>query len=450
MATTAKVSPKRAAMAAFFGGTLEYYDFFIYGTAAALVLNQLFFSNLSPATGTIAAFATLAVGYLVRPIGAVVFGHIGDRFGRKTALIGTLLTMGLATVLIGVLPTTAVIGDGAAVLLIILRIAQGLGIGGELGNASILAVESAPPNRRGFYGSFASAGPFSGMVLSTGIFAALSFMPREDFMAWGWRVPFLLSAVLIVVTYAIRRHIAEPHVAVEVRREHRVSRFPIFQVARMHKKDVLIATVMSAGPGTVFYTVSVFGLSYAATKYGIPQSTMLILVTIASAVLVCAVPMWGALSDRIGRRKLIGAGMLCEAVFIFAYFLSLPTGNPVLILLGMVLVLGFGHALVNGVQPALFCEMFPVEVRSTAISLGQQLGGAINGLAPVIAASIIAANPEGWYWIATYAGGLCLLGAIATMFALARWRDIDSVSSDVAPINSGHSNDPDDVPQLQH
>jgi MFS transporter, MHS family, shikimate and dehydroshikimate transport protein len=416
-------------MAAFFGGTLEYYDFFIYGTAAALVLNQLFFTELSPAMGTIAAFATLAVGYIVRPLGAVLFGHIGDRFGRKTALIGTLLTMGLATFLIGLLPTTSVIGDGAAVLLIALRIAQGLGIGGELGNASILAVESSPANRRGFYGSFASAGPFTGMVLSTGVFALLSFLSREQFMSWGWRVPFLLSAVLIVVTYAIRRHIAEPHIAEDTRSGGHVEKFPIFQVARKHKKDVLIATVMSAGPGTVFYTVSVFGLSYAVSQYGIGQTTMLVLVTIASTVLACAVPLWGALSDRIGRRKLIITGMLCEAIFIFGYFLSLPTRDPVLILLGMIVVLGFGHALVNGVQPALFCEMFPVEVRSSAISLGQQLGGAINGLAPVIAAAIIAATPGGWYWIATYAGGLCFLGAIAALFAVARWGAADSFIS---------------------
>ena len=421
MTTVPPSGPRRAAAAAFFGGTLEYYDFFIYGTASALVLNQLFFTGLSPAMGTIAAFATLALGYLVRPLGAIIFGHIGDRFGRKTALISTLLTMGLATVLIGLLPTSTVMGEAAALLLIILRVAQGFGVGGELGNASILSVESAPPDRRGFYGSFASAGPFSGMVLSTGTFAFLSLLPKEQFLSWGWRLPFLFSVVLLVLTYAIRRHISEPEVSEDVRSTGAVDKFPIFQVARRHKKDLLIATVMSAGPGTVFYTISVFGLSYAATQYGIDQPTMLALVTIASVVLVCAVPAWGALSDRIGRRKLIISGMTCEAVFIFGYFLSLPTKNPVLILLSMVLVLGLGHALVNGVQPALFCEMFPVEVRSSAVSLGQQLGGAINGLAPVIAAAIIAVNPGGWYWIATYAGGLCLLGAIATVFAVARW-----------------------------
>ncbi|WP_181762616.1 MFS transporter [Pseudarthrobacter sp. B4EP4b] len=428
MSNTTMVSPRRAAAAGFFGGAIEFYDFFIYGTAAAVVLNALFFSGLSPAVGTLAAFATLAVGYIVRPLGAVVFGHIGDKYGRKNALMGTLMTMGGATVLIGILPTTAVMGDWAAVLLILLRVVQGLGLGGEMGNAATLSMESSPEKKRGFYTSFTYAGGFVGMVLATAAFALVTMLPKADYMAWGWRLPFLFSGVLLVITYLVRRQIPETPASEQVRAEGRIEKFPIIQVARKHKKDVLLATIIATGPNTVFYTVAVFGISFAVSKYGVAQTTMLALVSLSSALLAFSVPLWGKLSDRMGRRKLIIIGLIAEALFTFVYFMLLGTSDPVLILLGMVLVLCFGHGIVNGIQAALFTELFPIEVRASAVSLGQQLGGAISGFGPLVAAAIIVANPDGWYLVALYAGGLCLLGAVAAAFTVARWGKQEAIA----------------------
>ncbi|WP_179443353.1 MFS transporter [Rhodococcus sp. ACPA1] len=421
--TSKRSTPRRAAAAAFAGGSLEYYDFFIYGTASALVFNELFFTDLSPAIGMVASYATLAIGYIVRPFGAVVFGHIGDRHGRKVALQATLLTMGLATVAVGLLPTQVQIGEGAALLLVAVRIIQGLGIGGELGNASALSVESAPPGRRAFFGSFASSGPFSGMVLSTGVYAALSVMPRETFLAWGWRLPFLFSAALIVVAYLIRRHITEPEESSLVRIEGKIDIFPFRRVVRSHKIDVLLTTLTSAAPGTVFYIVTVFGLSYGSSQYDVDQSQMLILVTVAAAVLVLVVPFWGWVSDRIARRhELINAGLAVEGVSTFVYFWALSTGNVLGILASLVVVLGLGHALVNAITPVFFIEMYPIEIRASAVSLGQQLGGAINGLSPLVAASIVAVSPGAWGWISVYAGVLCSISILATHWSVVRHR----------------------------
>ncbi|MFW0786383.1 MFS transporter [Gordonia sp. CPCC 206044] len=420
-ATIQKKAPGRAAAAGFFGGAIEFYDFFIYGTASAIAFNALFFSELTPAIGTLVSFATLAVGYLIRPLGAVIFGHVGDRFGRKKALMATLYTMGGATILIGFLPTTSAIGDWAAVLLVALRVVQGLGLGGEMGNAATLAMESSPAHRRGFFSSFSYAGGFAGMVMATGVFTLVHSLPRETFLNWGWRVPFLLSAVLVLVAYAVRRKIPEPDTTERVRNEGRADELPISQLLRSHKKDVLLATLMATGPNTVYYIVAVFSLSYATSEYGVSQTTMLMVVTISSALLCASVPAWGGLSDRIGRRRLIIAGFLLEAALTFAFFVALPTADPILILTGMVFVLVFGHGIVTGTSGAFFPELFPAEVRASAVSLGQQLGGALSGLGPLVAASITVAFPGHTMLVGIYGGGLCLLGAIAGYLAVARW-----------------------------
>ena len=414
-------APGLAAAAGFFGGAIEFYDFFIYGTASAIVFQRLFFTGLPPAVGTLVAFGTLAVGYLIRPLGAVIFGHIGDRSGRKKALMATLCTMGGATILIGCLPTTSAVGSWAAVLLVGLRLIQGLGLGGEMGNAATLAMESSPSGRRGFYGSFSYAGGFAGMVLATGVFALVRAVSGDAFMTWGWRIPFLLSVILVAVAYAVRRRIPEPGTAEEVRAQGRASKLPITEILGGHKKDVLLATLMATGPNTVYYIVSVFALSYAYVRYGVSQTTMLVLVTISSAVLCASVPAWGALSDRVGRRGLIIAGFTAEAVLMFVFFLALPSADPFLILIGMLLVLVFGHGIVTGTSGAFFPELFPAEVRSSAVSLGQQLGGALSGLGPLVASAITVANPHNSMLVAAYGAALCLLGAIAAARAVARW-----------------------------
>ena len=419
--TSQKKAPGRAAAAGFFGGAIEFYDFFIYGTASAIAFNALFFTELAPAIGTLVAFATLAVGYLIRPLGAVIFGHIGDRVGRKKALMATLYTMGGATILIGCLPTASAIGDWAAVLLVALRLIQGLGLGGEMGNAATLAMESSPKGRRGFYSSFSYAGGFAGMVMATGVFTVVHSLPKEAFLAWGWRVPFLLSVVLVVIAYAVRRQIPEPDTTDQIREEGHAQELPIRQVFRSHKKDVLLATLMATGPNTVYYIVAVFSLSYATAQYGVSQTAMLVVVTISSALLCASVPAWGALSDRIGRRRLIIAGFIAEAILTFVFFLALPSADPVLILMGMVFVLVFGHGIVTGTSGAFFPELFPAEVRASAVSVGQQLGGALSGLGPLVASAITVANPGNSMLVGVYGGGLCLLGAFAASLAVARW-----------------------------
>jgi MFS family permease len=418
----------RVALSASIGNLLEWYDFFIYGTAAALVFNKLFFHGLSPAVGTVAAFATLAVGYVVRPLGAVIFGHIGDRHGRKRALYLTLGLMGLMTFGIGVLPTNAAIGQSAAIGLVVLRAIQGLALGGEMGNAQTLTVEHAPADRRGFYGSFLHAGSFFGLVIGTTIFALLSLLPNEQFLSWGWRVPFLLGVLIAGVGLFLRKAVTEPAEHVRLRAAGLVPKLPIVKVLRHHHKEVLVATLLSGGPNTIFYMVSVFALSYGTTQYGVPRTTMLTLVTISVALLAGTIPFWGALSDRIGRRGLLIGGMLAMSAFIVVFFALLSTGNAWLIALGAILVLGLGGAVVNGVAPAFYCELFPSDIRSSAVSLGQQLAGVVGGFAPLVASAIVAWRAEGWAWIAAYCAVLGVVGAIAVTFGSNRWDEAPEVA----------------------
>ncbi|WP_190813238.1 MFS transporter [Saccharopolyspora pogona] len=426
--TSQATTPVRAAIASFVGGMLEYYDFFVYGTAAALVLNKLFFAGLSPALGTVAAFATFAIGYVVRPLGGIVFGHVADHLGRKRSLIATLLVMGVSTVLIGVLPTYSSIGAAAPMLLLLLRLIQGFGLGGELGVASVFAVEHAPPGRRGFFGAFAYSGPFAGLVLSTGVFGLLSLMPADAFASWGWRVPFLFSVVVVAVALIVRLGVPEPTVLRTAGDEVTKPRVPVVEALRGHSKDVLAVALISAAPNTIFYIVTVFSLSYATTAHGVPQTTMLTIVTLAAVFLFTATPLWGGLSDRIGRKKPIILGTIAEGALLFVFFLGLETSNTLVIFATTVLVLGLGHAVVNGVVPAFFCELFPTHIRASAVSLGQQLGGVMGGIAPLVAATLIGANWGGWLPLAAYGVVLCALGVSATFVALHRW-DRSIVSS---------------------
>ncbi|MEU7815421.1 MFS transporter [Pseudonocardia sp. NPDC049154] len=408
-------TPGRASAASFVGSLTEYYDFFIYGTAAALVFNGLFFSELSPAVGTLLAFATFSVGYLVRPVGGIVFGHIGDRYGRRRSLLITLLMMGLGTFLIGCLPTFSQIGEAAPVLLILLRLIQGLAVGGELGGAVGMAVEHAPRNRRGFFGSFSMAGAFAGLVLSSAVVGPLTLMSDEAFLAWGWRIPFLLSAVVVGIGFVIRRTVGEPPVFEESLREGRIEPLPLLTTVRRYWRQVLVILMIWSGPNTILYLVTVFGLSVATTTYGVPRTTMLWLVGIAATVLVVSAPLWGALSDRVGRKWLLAVGVPVEAGLLWLFFLSLPTGDPWVILVAMTALLGLGHGIITGISPAFSVEMFPTELRCTAVSLGQQLASVVGGFAPVIAVAL-SAGDRGLAPIAVYVTVLCVLGALSVAF----------------------------------
>jgi MHS family shikimate/dehydroshikimate transporter-like MFS transporter len=416
--------PMRVALSVSVGGLLEWYDFAIYGIAAAVVFNQLFFNELSPAVGTVAAFATLAVGYVARPLGAIIFGHIGDRQGRKLALYLTLTLMGFTTFGIGVLPTNASIGGSAAIGLVVLRVVQGLALGGEMGNGTTLTVEHAPEGRRGFYGSFLYSGNFLGLALGTTFFALLSLMPEDQFLSWGWRVPFIVGVLIAGVGVFLRRSLTEPPEYMAVREAGLVRKLPIGKVVRHHYKEVLIATLALCGQTTIYYMVTIFALSYATTQYGVSRTMMLTIVTISVVLLAVVLPAWGALSDRIGRRGLLIAGMLTMSVFVFVFFALLSTANGWLIALGAILVLGLGYAAFNGVAPAFLCELFPTDIRSTAVSLSQQLGGTVGGFAPLVASSIVAWQSDGWVWIAGYGALLTVLGTIAVSFSRNHWDDM--------------------------
>lgn len=402
---------RRAAAAAFLGSVVEYYDLVIYGTAAALVFGHLFFRDVSPEVGLLLSFGTFASGYVVRPVGALIFGHVGDRYGRRSAVLITIVLMGTSTVLIGVLPTYSTIGAVAPVLLVLLRICQGLAVGGELGGSVLISVEHAPPGRRGFYGSFSTAGAQAGTVLSTVVFAIVTTMPKAQFQAWGWRIPFLLSALIVLVGVLIRYGLEEApdFKRSAVRRErHNPIRIALVQ----HPRAILGILLVMAGMMSVWYILTVYSLSYAVGKAGVDKSTMLWVIAGATLLVVLMNPVWGALSDRIGRSTLLSTGLLIEGALLFVYFGALRSGNVAFIFVALLAVAGLGHAAVNGIFPAFVVEALPAEVRYTAGSLGMQLAGLIAGFAP-LAAVALEDSAFGIWTITGICFVLCVAGSVS-------------------------------------
>lgn len=410
-------TPMQAALASLVGTVVEWYDFFIYSTAAALVFGHLFFPKASPTAGLMASFATFAVGYLARPLGGVIFGHFGDRIGRKKTLVITLSMMGGATFLIGVLPTYNSIGVWAPALLVVLRFIQGLGLGGEWGGAVLLAVEHAPPGKRGLNGSFPQVGAPIGLLLATGTYAVLGFLPEEQFVAWGWRLPFLFSVVLIVVGLLIRTRIAETPSFERVKQEDTVARMPIAEVLRTQKKEVLQALGMRWAENISFYIFATLLISYATTGVGFSRTTALVAVTIAGAFCIVALPFFAALSDRVGRRKVYMAGAIGVAVVVFPFFWLVQTGNTALLYFAAVLM-ATPWAAMYGPQAGFFAEMFSARHRYSGMSLGSQLASTFaGGPTPLIATALMAAaSGSPWpvcvYVIAT--AGVTLLAAAST------------------------------------
>jgi MFS transporter, MHS family, shikimate and dehydroshikimate transport protein len=383
-------SVRIVALASLIGTTIEWYDFFLYGTAAALVFNRLFFPNSDPLMGTLYAFGTYAVGFFARPFGGIVIGHYGDKVGRKSMLVLTLVIMGVATFLIGLLPTYAQIGPWAAVALIVLRIAQGFGVGGEWGGAVLMAVEHAPPGRRGFYGSWPQIGVPAGLVLSTFVFAMFARLPEDQFLSWGWRVPFLLSALLVGVGLLIRMRIVETPAFAKVKESATEVRQPIVEVLRTYPKEVLLAMGARFAENGAFYIYSVFVLVYATQQVKIPQQIVLNAMLFAAACELAAIPIYGALSDRLGRRPVYLFGAIMTAVLAYPLFLLLDTGSTPLVVLALFLVFIFSHAAMYGPQAAFLSEMFGTRVRYSGASLGAQLSSVIaGGLSPFIATALL-------------------------------------------------------------
>ncbi|HSL00988.1 MAG TPA: MFS transporter [Rubrobacteraceae bacterium] len=408
---------RKVALASFIGTAIEWYDYFLYGTAAALVFNVLFFPDFSPLAGTLASFATFAVGFFARPVGGVIFGHFGDRIGRKTMLVITLLIMGVATFLIGLLPTFETIGVWAPILLVVLRVFQGFGVGGEWGGAVLMAVEHSPEGKRGFYGSWPQMGVPAGLLLGTlAVYLFAAVLPEEQFLAWGWRIPFLLSIVLVGVGLYIRLAISESPAFRRVQESHTEAPMPIVDVLRTYPKAVLIAMGLRVAENGSFYVFSVFVLAYVTEQLGLPNSLVLAGVMIASAIELFAIPFYGSLSDRLGRRPVYMWGAVFSLLFAFPFFWLINTEVRVLIWLAIVLALVAGHAAMYGPQAAFFSELFGTRVRYSGASLGYQLASVFaGGLSPFIATALLAAF--GYWAVALYLAAMALITIVAVILA---------------------------------
>jgi MHS family shikimate/dehydroshikimate transporter-like MFS transporter len=385
-------SIRRVVLASFIGTTIEWYDFFLYGTAAALVFNRLFFPHVSPMVGTLSAFGTFSVGFIARPVGGVIFGHFGDRIGRKAMLVYSLLIMGVATFIIGLLPTYKTIGIAAPLLLVVMRFAQGIGVGGEWGGAVLMAVEHSSGQSRGFHGSWPQMGVPAGLLLSTLVFRLFSSnLSEEQFLTWGWRLPFLLSVVLIGVGLFIRLRLMETPAFLRLKDSETPKRKPIVDVVRIHSKNVLLGIGMRFAENGTFYILTVFVLSYGESHLGVSKDTMLTGVIVSAALGLFATPAYGALSDRIGRRPVYLGGALFTLLFAFPFFWLLDTRSPWLIWLAIVLGVNVGHDAMYGPQAAFFSQLFGTRVRYTGASLSYQLSSVFSGgLAPLIATALLA------------------------------------------------------------
>ncbi|WP_194764908.1 MFS transporter [Microbacterium sp. UFMG61] len=410
-------TPAKAAIASWVGTTLEYYDFAVYGTAAALVLNQLFFPpELPEGIRVLLSMATLAVGYVVRPLGAFILGPLGDRFGRKFVMMLTLFGIGVCTFIIGCLPTFEQIGVLAPILLVVIRILQGLSVSGEQASAISMSLEHAPDNRRGFTTSFVTSGSASGGLLATAVFIPFAALPQEDLLSWGWRIPFWLSAVVVVVAYLIRRNLEEPPSFVETQAI-KVQLAPIKQVTRFHWVSIIrvAACAMIAG---VSYLFATFSVAFATTGYGLDKPTMLWVPVLASLLALLYTPVAGYISDLIGRKTVFIIGAVGAGVTTVPYLWAITQGDwPLIFVLG-ILCNGLFYSTANAAWPAFFAEMFPNRVRVSGLAVGTQIGFAIAGaIGPVASTALAGDDLKSWGGPALLGIGLMLIAVISALTA---------------------------------
>lgn len=403
----------RALLASLIGSSIEWFDYFLYGTVAALVFNQLFFPAEDPTVGTMLAFASFAVSFFIRPFGGVIFSHIGDKIGRKHTLVVTLALMGGATVLMGLLPTYQAIGIAAPILMVLLRLVQGLGIGGEWGGAMLLAVEYAPENRRGFFGSVPQMGVMIGMLLATLALTVMSALPDEDFLSWGWRVPFVASAVLVFLGLWIRKGIGETPAFQKSKEEGKVVAVPLLETFAHHKREVLIAVgakFVETGP---FYIMSTFIVYYGTKVLEFPRTDVLNAVTIGTACAAVLIPFMGALSDRFGRKTVYVAGVVLMMLYAFPYFWLLEQKTFGSLVWATVLGMGIIWAPITAVLGTMFAEIFKSSVRYTGITLGYQIGAALaGGTAPLLATLLLTRFDQSYIPIAVY---IIIMGAVSLL-----------------------------------
>ena len=413
-----KTPLRRVVMASMIGTTIEWYDFFLYGSAAALVFNKLFFPEFDPLTGTLLAFATYALGFVARPVGGIVFGHFGDRIGRKRLLMLSLVLMGVATVLIGLLPTYAQTGIWAPIALIALRLVQGFAVGGEWGGAVLMAAEHGDAARRGLWASWPQAGVAAGSLLSAGVLALLAQLQSEaDFLEWGWRIPFLFSAALVVVGWYIRNRVAEsPMFQKALEEAETPPKLPAMEVLRERPKALLLGAGLRVGENISYYILTVFSLTYLVDVSHESRGLALNALLIGAAVQFFAIPLFALLSDKIGRRPVYAFGAFGLAAWCFIMFGLLGSGDNVSIFLALVVGLVL-HGAMYGPQAAFITELFPTRIRYSGVSLAYQLTSSVAGsLAPIIALSLYkqydSATP-----VAIYVGVACLISGFSALLA---------------------------------
>jgi metabolite-proton symporter len=406
------------AFASAIGTTIEWYDFFLFGVVTPLVFNKLFFPNFDPLVGTLLAYTTFFVGFISRPVGGIIFGHYGDRIGRKTVLVLTILIMGIATFLIGLLPTYASVGIWAPIMLLFLRVFQGIGIGGEWGGAVLMAVEHSPAGRRGFYGSWPQIGVPAGLLLSSGMVYLLSYLPEADFFSWGWRIAFLISAVLVAVGLYIRLKIMETPAFTRIQESNKLVHVPFFELWRTHGKNTLLGLGARYIEGVTFNIFGVFIVGYIAGTLGLPRQTALAGVMIASAIMIVMLPIYGNLSDKIGRRRMFGVAGLLIGLLSFPAFWLIQSKDPLLIWIAIAVPFAIVYPAVYGPQAALFSELFDTRVRYTGISFVYQFSGIYaSGLTPIIATALLPAGGNKPWLICGYILMVSIISA-ASVFAM--------------------------------
>jgi len=417
----------RVALATTIGTAIEAFDFLAFGTAAALVFNSLFFPKFDSTAAALASFAAFATGLFARPVGAVMFGHFGDRVGRKRMLVLSLVGMGAATALIGLLPTYGTIGLWAAVLLVVLRILQGLSVGGEMGGAVVLAVEHAPERYKSFFGSLPQTGAPIGLLLSTSAFAAVTLLPEQHFLTWGWRLPFLASAVLIIVGFYVRRAIDESPEFTAVAAQRKTARVPALSVLRHHTRPLLLTIAGKLAEVTLFYLIIVFLLSYATRTNFMSRSEVLGAIVMGAAIQLVTIPLFGWLGDRVGQRLLYGLGGVLLAVLAIPAMAVIDQRSVIGLKAVIATGLGLNYALMFGPQASLYSAQFPPELRYSGLSLGIQLAAALGGsLAPIIATALLKAS-GGMVSIGAYLATLGLLASLSAWLMRAPPTTVDEL-----------------------
>lgn len=446
--TSEGIPMRRIALASMIGSLLEWYDFFLYGFAAALVFGPLFFPAFSSTAGTLAALATFSVGFVARPLGGVLCGHFGDRIGRRAMLIATITLMGTASTLIGLLPTYESIGLAAPILLVVLRFAQGVGLGGEWGGAVLMVVEHSPRAQRGFWGGIIQLGAPLGQALATGLlFGGSYLLSDEAFLSWGWRIPFLLSSILLLVGLFIRLNIVESPEFKKLRDQREEARFPILEVLRSHRKALLLCFALYVGALTVpFFINGVFMTSYAAGALGLTRSEVLLAVGLTHATVFCLMTViGGAAADRIAHRPLYLSGAIALAVLAFPTFWIVNQGSVAALLIGII-IFGAPMWFCWGMTPVYFSEVFPARVRYSGISLSGQAATVIGGLVPLVATAAVSAA-AGATWpvaligvVGASAAALALwaIGSEGTSRSIARYRDFDVRTDPEPAVRSAH------------